>query len=137
VVGVTAGANGTAFDPTQGRSQLPGSCMRRYVHHSNEIGVETTPILFSDGFRVRSASASRIDFAHHGKRGVSTNSQTIARASGTHRTYLRTTDGEHWTAAKVPGAESLDFTASLLSQPTNLPRLHKCQPGGTPEVPGV
>ena len=45
-------------------------------------------------------------------RGVSTVSRNIAWASGTHGTYLRTTDGARtWTAAQVPGAESLDFRA--------------------------
>ncbi len=42
-------------------------------------------------------------------RGVSAVSRQVAWASGTHGTYLRTTDGTHWVAAKVPGAESLDF----------------------------
>jgi photosystem II stability/assembly factor-like uncharacterized protein len=45
-------------------------------------------------------------------RGVSTPTQQIAWASGTHGTYLRTTDaGKTWLAAQVPGAESLDFRA--------------------------
>lgn len=43
-------------------------------------------------------------------RGVSAVSQQIAWASGTHGTYLRTTDaGRTWLAAQVPGAEALDF----------------------------
>jgi photosystem II stability/assembly factor-like uncharacterized protein len=44
-------------------------------------------------------------------RGVSAVSQQIAWASGTHGTYLRTTDGRTWTTAQVPGTESLDFRA--------------------------
>src|SRR5271167_3309256 len=45
-------------------------------------------------------------------RGVSVVSGRVAWASGTHGTYLRTTDaGGHWTAASVPGAEALDFRA--------------------------
>jgi photosystem II stability/assembly factor-like uncharacterized protein len=45
-------------------------------------------------------------------RGVSVVSRQIAWASGTHGTYLRTTDaGRTWNAAKVPGAEALDFRA--------------------------
>ena len=36
-------------------------------------------------------------------------SQKIAWASGTHGTYLRTTDGRIWIPDQVPGAESLDF----------------------------
>jgi photosystem II stability/assembly factor-like uncharacterized protein len=43
-------------------------------------------------------------------RGASAVSQQIAWASGTHGTYLRTTDaGRTWIAAQVPGAEALDF----------------------------
>ena len=45
-------------------------------------------------------------------RGVSVVSQNIAWASGTHGTYLRTTDaGRIWTPAQIPGAESLDLRA--------------------------
>jgi len=43
-------------------------------------------------------------------RGLSTPAPNIAWASGTHGTYLRTTDaGQTWQPAQVPGAESLDF----------------------------
>ena len=43
-------------------------------------------------------------------RGVSVVSQNVAWASGTHGTYLRTTDtGRTWTAAQVPNAGTLDF----------------------------
>ncbi|MGB7864753.1 MAG: hypothetical protein WCF74_15270 [Candidatus Sulfotelmatobacter sp.] len=43
-------------------------------------------------------------------RGVSAVSQNIAWASGTHGTYLRTTDaGRTWLPAKVPNAATLDF----------------------------
>ncbi len=47
-----------------------------------------------------------------GLRGVHVVSEKVAWASGTHGTYLRTTDaGGHWIAATVPGAEALDFRA--------------------------
>jgi len=43
-------------------------------------------------------------------RGVWAVNDRVVWASGSHGTYLRTTDGgEHWTAAAVPGAETLDF----------------------------
>jgi len=43
-------------------------------------------------------------------RGISVVDDQAAWASGTHGTYLRTTDGGNsWRAAQVPGAESLDF----------------------------
>jgi photosystem II stability/assembly factor-like uncharacterized protein len=43
-------------------------------------------------------------------RGLSTPAPNIAWASGTHGTYLRTTDGgTTWRSAQVTGAESLDF----------------------------
>ena len=45
-------------------------------------------------------------------RGASAVSQNVAWASGTHGTYLRTTDaGRTWTAAQVPDATTLDFRA--------------------------
>lgn len=44
-------------------------------------------------------------------RGASAVSRNVAWASGTHGTYLRTVDGQHWTAAQVPDAASLDFRA--------------------------
>jgi photosystem II stability/assembly factor-like uncharacterized protein len=45
-------------------------------------------------------------------RGVSVVSRQIAWASGTHGTYLRTTDGgRSWTAGQVPDASALDFRA--------------------------
>lgn len=43
-------------------------------------------------------------------RGISVVDGQIAWASGTHGTYLRTTDGGNsWRVAQLPGAESLDF----------------------------
>jgi photosystem II stability/assembly factor-like uncharacterized protein len=43
-------------------------------------------------------------------RGISTPAPNIAWASGTHGTYLRTTDGgDTWRSAQVPGGEALDF----------------------------
>ena len=43
-------------------------------------------------------------------RGISVLANGIAWASGTHGTYLRTTDGGNsWQAAQVPGADALDF----------------------------
>jgi photosystem II stability/assembly factor-like uncharacterized protein len=43
-------------------------------------------------------------------RGVSVVTEQIAWASGTHGTYLRTTDGARtWLPGQVPGAEGLDF----------------------------
>jgi photosystem II stability/assembly factor-like uncharacterized protein len=45
-------------------------------------------------------------------RGVSAVNERVVWASGSGGTYLRTTDGgTTWIAAKVPGAESLDFRA--------------------------
>jgi photosystem II stability/assembly factor-like uncharacterized protein len=74
-------------------------------------------------------------------RGVSAVSQKIAWASGTHGTYLRTTDGgAHWESAQVPGAEALDFRgvvafsadeAFLMSAgPGELSRIYHTADGG-------
>jgi photosystem II stability/assembly factor-like uncharacterized protein len=59
-------------------------------------------------------SAPRVLISHttEGLRGVSAVSQKVAWASGTHGTYLRTTDGGNtWTPAQVPDAGALDFRA--------------------------
>ena len=74
-------------------------------------------------------------------RGLSTPSSRVAWASGTHGTYIRTTDGgETWIASQVPGAEALDFrdveafsadTAFLLSAgPGDQSRIYKTTDGG-------
>ncbi|MGO9650404.1 MAG: WD40/YVTN/BNR-like repeat-containing protein [Terriglobales bacterium] len=58
------------------------------------------------------AQTSTIQNSHttENLRGLSTPAPNIAWASGTHGTYLRTTDaGNTWLPAQVPGAESLDF----------------------------
>jgi photosystem II stability/assembly factor-like uncharacterized protein len=59
-------------------------------------------------------SAPRVQLSHttESLRGVSAVSLEIAWASGTHGTYLRTTDGGRtWTPAQVPDATTLDFRA--------------------------
>jgi photosystem II stability/assembly factor-like uncharacterized protein len=74
-------------------------------------------------------------------RGVSTLTNRVAWASGTHGTYLRNTDGGNsWQAAQVPGAEALDFRdveafspdfAYLLSAgPGDQSRIYKTTDGG-------
>jgi photosystem II stability/assembly factor-like uncharacterized protein len=74
-------------------------------------------------------------------RGVSVLSGGVAWASGSHGTYLRTTDGGNsWQAAQVPGAEPLDFRdveafsadfAYLLSAgPGELSRIYKTTDAG-------
>ena len=74
-------------------------------------------------------------------RGIWAVNDRIAWASGAHGTYLRTTDGgAHWTAAAVPGADTLDFrdvqgvdadTAYLLSIGKGLTsRVYKTVDGG-------
>ena len=74
-------------------------------------------------------------------RGVSAVNARVVWASGTGGTYLKTTDGgAHWTAAQVPGAESLDFrdvhavddrTVYLLSAGTgDKARIYKTTDGG-------
>jgi photosystem II stability/assembly factor-like uncharacterized protein len=59
-------------------------------------------------------SGPRVELSHttESLRGVSAVSRDIAWASGTHGTYLRTTDaGVTWTPAQVPDATTLDFRA--------------------------
>jgi photosystem II stability/assembly factor-like uncharacterized protein len=61
------------------------------------------------------ALAQQVQVSHttESLRGVSAVSRLVAWASGTHGTYLRTTDGLHWTPAQVPGAEALDFRGAV------------------------
>jgi photosystem II stability/assembly factor-like uncharacterized protein len=57
-------------------------------------------------------SGPRVQISHTSEslRGVSAVSRNIAWASGTHGTYLRTTDGGNtWIPAQVPDASALDF----------------------------
>jgi photosystem II stability/assembly factor-like uncharacterized protein len=74
-------------------------------------------------------------------RGVSAVNERVVWASGTGGTCIKTTDGgAHWTAAKVPGAENLDFrdmhavderTVYLMSAGKgNLSRIYKTTDGG-------
>ncbi|HZZ16687.1 MAG TPA: hypothetical protein VFE08_12070 [Candidatus Sulfotelmatobacter sp.] len=57
----------------------------------------------------QTAPQTRISRISENLRGVSAVSRKIAWASGTHGTYLRTTDGHLWVPDHVPGADSLDF----------------------------
>ncbi|MCU1301353.1 MAG: hypothetical protein JWQ87_1637 [Candidatus Sulfotelmatobacter sp.] len=57
----------------------------------------------------QTAPQTRISRITENLRGVSAVSQKVAWASGTHGSYLRTTDGRIWIPDQVPGAETLDF----------------------------
>jgi photosystem II stability/assembly factor-like uncharacterized protein len=66
-------------------------------------------LLAAASVSAQSVPQTRISRIAENLRGVSAVSQKIAWASGTHGTYLRTTDGQVWIPDHVPGAESLDF----------------------------
>jgi len=57
----------------------------------------------------QTAPETRLSRITENLRGISAVTQKIAWASGTHGTYLRTTDGHIWIPDHVPGAEALDF----------------------------
>jgi photosystem II stability/assembly factor-like uncharacterized protein len=57
----------------------------------------------------QSAPQTLLSHTAESLRGVSAVSPTVAWASGTHGTYLRTIDGRLWIPDQVPGAEALDF----------------------------
>lgn len=60
------------------------------------------------------APQTQVSHTSENLRGVSAVSRQIAWASGTHGTYLRTTDGGRtWVAAQVPDAATLDFRGVL------------------------
>src|SRR5229473_828882 len=69
------------------------------------------PFLLAATALAQSAPQTRLSRTTENLRGVSAVSRQIAWASGTHGTYLRTTDGRIWIPEQVPGAESLDFRA--------------------------
>jgi len=67
-------------------------------------------------------------------RGVSAPAPNVIWASGTHGTYLRTTDGgTTWIAAHVPGAETLDFR-DVEAFDANLAFLLAAGPGETSRI---
>jgi photosystem II stability/assembly factor-like uncharacterized protein len=65
----------------------------------------TTTIFAQQGPRIL------ISHTSENLRGASAVSRKVAWASGTHGTYVRSVDGQHWTAAQVPDASALDFRA--------------------------
>ena len=66
-------------------------------------------LLFAAAAWAQPAPQTRLARSTESFRGVSAVSEKIAWASGTHGTYLRTTDGRIWIPDQVPGAEALDF----------------------------
>ena len=86
--------------------------MRRF---SATISAMRWPILLVlAAATVWAQSSPRVQISHttESLRGASAVSREVAWASGTHGTYLRTTDGGRtWTPAQVPDASALDFRA--------------------------
>jgi len=79
-----------------------------------KIFLAPNPLVILFATTVLAQSAPQVQFSNtkEGLRGVSAVSRNVAWASGTHGTYLRTTDGgRNWIPEQVPGAESLDFRA--------------------------
>ncbi|HET6175962.1 MAG TPA: hypothetical protein VFE61_03445 [Candidatus Sulfotelmatobacter sp.] len=73
------------------------------------LSLVTSLVLAAKGF---AQSGLQVQNSHttESLRGVSVVSREIAWASGTHGTYLRTTDGGRtWTSGQVPDAGTLDF----------------------------
>jgi photosystem II stability/assembly factor-like uncharacterized protein len=76
--------------------------------------VKFLPVLILSFAGIIQAQGPRIQISHttESLRGVSAVSHNVAWASGTHGTYLRTTNaGVTWTPAQVPDATTLDFRA--------------------------
>lgn len=69
-------------------------------------------ILFTGVGVAQSGLQAQVSHTTEGLRGVSAVSSEVAWASGTHGTFLRTTDsGRTWTPGQVPDASALDFRA--------------------------
>ena len=71
-----------------------------------------SPFFFLNAAKAESGPRVQVSHTTESLRGVSAVSREVAWASGTHGTYLRTTDGGvTWTPAQVPDAGALDFRA--------------------------
>jgi photosystem II stability/assembly factor-like uncharacterized protein len=69
-------------------------------------------VLFTTTVWAQSPLRLQVSHTTEGLRGVSAVSREVAWASGTHGTFLRTTDGGRtWTPGQVPDAGALDFRA--------------------------
>lgn len=69
-------------------------------------------LLIAAAAAAQSGPAIQISHTAESLRGVSAVSRQVAWASGTHGTYLRTTDGGRtWIPSQVPDASALDFRA--------------------------
>src|ERR1700674_4267658 len=67
------------------------------------------PVLFATSLIAQNPTTQKSNTTEN-LRGVSALPNQVAWASGTHGTYLRTTNaGNSWLPAQVPGAEALDF----------------------------
>jgi photosystem II stability/assembly factor-like uncharacterized protein len=83
--------------------------VRNFLTITLAAGLVVTATVASSG---QSRPQLQISHTTESLRGVSIVSRKIVWASGTHGTYLRTTDGGLiWTPEQVPGAENLDFRA--------------------------
>ena|ERR1022692_226748 len=83
---------------------LPQSVMRKSVFIQS-----VCILLLGAAALAQTAGQTHISHTTEGLRGVSAVSRDIAWASGTHGTYIRTTDSHTWIAAQVPDAAGLDF----------------------------
>jgi len=69
-------------------------------------------LVFLAGAWAQPLPSHQVSHTEESLRGVSAVSRQVAWASGTHGTYLRTTDGGHtWSPAQVSDARALDFRA--------------------------
>lgn len=69
-------------------------------------------LAFLAGAMAQPVPAHQVSHTEESLRGVSTVSRQVAWASGTHGTYLRTTDGgDTWSPAQIRDAAALDFRA--------------------------
>jgi photosystem II stability/assembly factor-like uncharacterized protein len=102
----------TSFDC--GRSS-PISDYRQQIWslRDNFIMHRTLTLILFLGATAFAQRGPRILISHTSEnlRAASAVSRKVAWASGSHGTYLRTVDGQHWTAGQVPGAADLDFRA--------------------------
>jgi photosystem II stability/assembly factor-like uncharacterized protein len=92
----------------------PSSCLLLGEMFLRQFPMRCLILLVLFTATVSAESLPRVQISHttEGLRGVSAVSREVAWASGTHGTFLRTTDGgRSWTPGHVPDAGALDFRA--------------------------
>jgi photosystem II stability/assembly factor-like uncharacterized protein len=96
--------------PVFSESEFISTNERHNFWHNHRMRSHLLVFLFLAASLIAQNPTTQTSNTTENLRGVSTPAEQVAWASGTHGTYLRTSDGGNsWQAAQVPRAEALDF----------------------------